>query len=178
MLSMAGSPPGTYKEWRAGKLLGAGACAQVFEATRVAVRERKGSAAFAAAAGSAASFVIKVAAVPQGGASGKGGKAKKATSDLKRAADTLFAEHLLYSNVLNRSPRLFGREVGYGEAGGSRAFPPLMGKDYINNLSRKLGSVPTMHAKISLLHAPLGSLIIPAFSCRFKSWHRASLQNE
>jgi len=56
---------------------------------------------------------------------------------------------------------MYDRDAGWslteadGEAGGSRAFPPLMGKDYINNLSRKLGSVPTMHAKISLLHAHL-----------------------
>ena len=35
--------------------------------------------------------------------------------DKKRAADTLFAEHLLYANVLNRHPRRFGTKVGYGE---------------------------------------------------------------
>ena len=56
---------------------------------------------------------------------------------------------------------MYDRDSGYsltetdGDAAGSRAFPPLMGKDYINNLSRKLGSVPTMHAKIDLLHAHL-----------------------
>ena len=42
-----------------------------------------------------------------------------------------------------------------GTAAGHRAIPPLMGKDKVNNISRKLGSAPSMHAKIELLHAHL-----------------------
>jgi hypothetical protein len=103
------------KEWRVGKLLGAGACAEVYEVERVAVTARSGSRAAAAAAASTTSLVIKVAPVPPPAAKGK-----KANGDAKRAADTLFAEHLLYANVLNRSPRRFGREVAYGESDGVR----------------------------------------------------------
>ena len=103
------------KEWRVGKLLGAGACAEVYEVERVAVTARSGSRAAAAAAASTTSLVVKVAPVPPPAAKGK-----KANGDAKRAADTLFTEHLLYANVLNRSPRRFGREVAYGESDGLR----------------------------------------------------------
>lgn len=109
---------GSGGEWVVGELLGAGACAEVYACARGAITERHGSRARAhATARCSSSFVVKCAAVPPSGGTGK---VKKARVDQKRAADTLFAEHLLYANVLNRSPRRFGSEVAYGESGGVR----------------------------------------------------------
>mmetsp|Transcript_34205 Transcript_34205/g.103106 ORF Transcript_34205/g.103106 Transcript_34205/m.103106 type:complete len:224 (+) Transcript_34205:163-834(+) len=104
-------------EWRVGPLLGSGACAEVYECTRVAVKARAGSRAAQADAGAA--LVVKVAALPEKPKQRSGAKAR-AFQDAKRAADTLFAEHLLYSNVLNRFPRHFGTRVAYGEDAGVR----------------------------------------------------------
>ena len=94
-------------EFRVGALLGEGACAEVYICERVAGAKLSRAQKLQR---SSADLVVKVAPIPQ-----QTKRKAKDFLDRKRAADTLFAEHLLYANVLNRHPRRFGTKVGFGE---------------------------------------------------------------
>ena len=94
-------------EFRVGARLGEGACAEVYCCERVQGAKLSRAQKLQR---SDADLVVKGAPIP---APSK--KKAKDYMDKKRAADTLFAEHLLYANVLNRHPRRFGTKVGYGE---------------------------------------------------------------
>jgi serine/threonine protein kinase len=94
-------------EFRVCALLGEGACAEVYICERVAGAKLSRAQKLQR---SSADLVVKVAPIPQ-----QTKRKAKDFLDRKRAADTLFAEHLLYANVLNRHPRRFGTKVGFGE---------------------------------------------------------------
>ena len=94
-------------EFRVGARLGEGACAEVYCCERVQGAKLSRAQKLQQ---SDADLVVKAAPIPP-----QSKKKAKDYMDKKRAADTLFAEHLLYANVLNRHPRRFGTKVGYGE---------------------------------------------------------------
>lgn len=99
-------------EFRVGARLGEGACAEVYCCERVQGAKLSRAQKLQR---SDADLVVKAAPIPP-----PSKKKAKDYMDKKRAADTLFAEHLLYANVLNRHPRRFGTKVGYGEDGNCR----------------------------------------------------------
>jgi serine/threonine protein kinase len=92
-------------QWRLGKLLGAGACAQVYEATDV-----KG------AASSAQAYVAKVCTLPTNVAAlSTAGKKRKKTLQEKQA-DTLFYEYTCYNGFLRGHDSVPALPVGcYGD---------------------------------------------------------------
>lgn len=83
--------------WELVRLVGSGACSEVYEA-----HDRR----------SAGDYVVKVNVLP----SGRSKKDKEAM----RLADLLYFEHVIYGTCLNVHPRYFATSAGYGEAAGLR----------------------------------------------------------
>lgn len=90
-------------KWIIGRVLGSGACSQVYEAKRIS--------------GNDLSFVVKLNQLP---ASSSKRKKNKHDTAMARFADLLYFEHVIYSTILNQHPRYFAKSEGYGESDGVR----------------------------------------------------------
>jgi hypothetical protein len=92
-------------QWRLGKLLGAGACAQVYEAIDVK-----------SAASSAQAYVAKVCTLPTNVAALSTGGKKRKKSLQEKQADTLFYEYTCYNGFLRGHDSVPALPVGcYGD---------------------------------------------------------------